>query len=173
MAGDYGGERGGVDGRTSRLTRRAEARLRAFAHRTGLAMTQGPLILLVEDEPLILQATAELLESEGFCVIQASSALDAIGRLDGGAETAVALMVDLDLQADLTGFDVAREARRRNSQIAVLYTSGSEGEGLNKQGVPNARFVAKPYRYAEVANLLRELIAHPAGDDPSPREANP
>ncbi len=131
-------------------------------------MTQGPLILLVEDEALILLSTAELLESEGFRVIQTASATEAIGRVNEGGEPVVALMVDLDLKADLSGFDVAREARRRNPQIAVLYTSGSEGEVLDKKGVPNARFVAKPYRYAEVVNLLRDTIADNGGDEATP-----
>ncbi len=84
------------------------------------APVQQARVLLVEDDPGNLRATADFLEAEGFGVVPAATGEQALERLADG----VALILT-DLQnPGMGGMRFLEEARRRAPHAPVIMVTG-------------------------------------------------
>ena len=82
-------------------------------------------ILLVDDEPLVLEMFEQFLEHHGYTVTSASSSLLARQQLS----TNFFDLVLTDLRLDgFDGFQVIELARQINPQVCLLYTSDAADE---------------------------------------------
>ena len=122
-------------------------------------MPQSPCVLLVEDQPIILENIRQELEEESFEVLAAESAEEARRFLDAFGARIAAAFVDIDLGPGEDGFGVARYAREVKPDLRVVYTSGGVRGGLLHERVANSVFVAKPYRTSEVGALLKDMLS--------------
>lgn len=115
-------------------------------------------VLLVEDEPLIRLVTAEMLRDEGFEVFEAQHGDEACALLDDANDFDV-LFTDVRMPGTLDGIDVALHARRRHPGIPVLVASGYAAHLVRRLGmlIPAAVFISKPYRLAEVLDIITRL----------------
>lgn len=115
-------------------------------------------VLLVEDEGLIRLMTAELLQDEGFEVVEAWNG-DEAARLLNGPDGFDVLFTDVRMPGALDGVDVAVHARRRHPAIPVLVVSGYAAQLMSRLSVldPAAVFISKPYRLDEIVDVLRRL----------------
>ena len=115
----------------------------------------APVVLLVEDEPLVRLLGADVLEDAGFEVIEASNADEAIALLKRHHDVCV-LWTDVDMPGSLNGFEFARFVSQGWPEITVLVTSGklSPRPGdLPRRGA----FIPKPYRPEAVVRHIREM----------------
>lgn len=119
--------------------------------------TAGPsVVLVVEDEILVRTVVAEYLQDEGFRVIAARNADEAVKALH-------AFHVDV-VFADIvllgaSGIELARWIRQYKPTVKIVLTSGTPELS---DAVEFGPVIAKPYLYSEVsARLWREL--HDAG----------
>src|SRR6266436_5236087 len=80
-------------------------------------------ILVVEDEPDIRELIASALAVEGYQVLCAEDASDALQQLDAHPEVDL-VFTDIVMPGELHGYDLAREVRQRRPTIKLLYTSG-------------------------------------------------
>ncbi|THD59290.1 response regulator [Phenylobacterium sp.] len=110
----------------------------------------GPLILYVEDEPAISELAEVALEDAGYAVVGLASAAEAIAILDARAADFAALVTDVDLRSELTGWDVARHAREIAPSLPIIYVSGGSAGDWSSQGVPGSVMLAKPYALAQL-----------------------
>lgn len=117
--------------------------------------TARTLILVVEGEPAVRAMAADMLEEEGFDVIEAAPADYAATILHARRDVGV-VFTDVALSGDLNGFDLARIARTLYPQIIVIVVSGALPFGFSGLA-PDARFLPKPYRMKEVIRLIRQL----------------
>ena len=118
----------------------------------------NPIILLVEDEPLIRMVTAETLEDAGFTIEEAANAAEAIAKLHQPDLRLDAAIIDVGLP-DKSGDVLAREMRQTREDFPVVIASGrdrSEFERRFKDDV-QVRFVGKPYTGEELVAALRSL----------------
>jgi len=107
-------------------------------------------ILLVDDEPLVRASTADMLVEMGYGVIEASSAKEALQRLD---DTAIEMVVSDHLMPGLTGTDLAEVIRDCWPGMPVLIISGyADLEGMP----PDLARLSKPFRQADLAAALDE-----------------
>jgi DNA-binding NtrC family response regulator len=113
------------------------------------------IVLVVEPDPQVRAMTADVLEQEGFEVIEASSADYAATILQSRNDVRV-LFTEAATPGDLNGFDLTRIAQAQNPQIVVIVVVGALPPGFSG-AAPEARFVRKPYRMADVVRLIREL----------------
>jgi two-component system, OmpR family, response regulator len=127
-------------------------------------MAREPLVLVVEDEFLIAFSTAEMLEDRGFAVVTAGSLADAMRVLDDLNERLAGLFLDVYFRDGTTSFEVARAARRRFPDIAVLYASGLSEIDFGDQFVPGSAFMAKPCNMDAVARILGEMTGKAGGE---------
>jgi len=109
------------------------------------------LVLIVEDDPLILMNTADMLKDEGYTVIETGSAEEALTALQ---TTAVDVIVtDLNLPGE-SGRDFARRARDVQPSIGLVFATGDTRLEWDDQD-RSARVLLKPYS----SQALTEAVA--------------
>lgn len=121
-------------------------------------MTDGKLLLLVEDEPLILLAVQDVLEAEGYAVVTADNGSDATAAIDVLAERTSGLITDIRLGPGPDGWEVARRARTRRPELPIVYITGDSAHEWPAKGVPRSVVVQKPFGPDQVVRVVAELI---------------
>jgi CheY-like chemotaxis protein len=119
------------------------------------APEQRPVVLVVEDEPLVRIAAAEGLRDQGFEVLEARDADEAVVILDGIQVDAV--FSDITMPGKRDGIGLAKWLRQHRPSTRIVLTSGALHlpAGLAELGP----LVDKPYRLDAVADRLRaELL---------------
>ena len=102
----------------------------------------APLILVVEDEPLVRMVTSEILMDAGFQVIEAAHAEQALAILE---QAPVALVLtDVDMPGELDGLALRGVLRERSPDLPVIVTSGGVRPGAPPPNL-DGPFIAKPY----------------------------
>jgi PAS domain S-box-containing protein len=128
----------------------------------GSATYPSPLkaetVLLVEDEPDLLAAAAELFRSIGYEVVTASNGLDAVDILKRRAEIDI-VFSDIVMPHGISGLELARQIQEQYPHIKVVLASGYPLPVLRREhgDLNEFSFVQKPYRLADLAKVLRAL----------------
>lgn len=112
---------------------------------------RGLSILLVEDEAAIRSLAREFLVREGHRVAEAANLREARARLASG--TYEVLLVDLTLPDGDGGAFAAEAAAQRPGLRCVLMSGGPSARSPGEGGF---RFLAKPYRSADLLGMLGE-----------------
>jgi len=125
--------------------------------------TYRPVVLLVEDETLLRETTAEYLRLSGFTVVEAANAAEALAAFAAG-ESVDLVFSDVQLAAGtMDGFRLARWVHRHHRGVPVLLTSG-HGEAIRAAAlVGGSSFVAKPYRQKSLVSRLCRLLDEARG----------
>jgi CheY-like chemotaxis protein len=118
-------------------------------------------VLLVEDEPLVREITAEALLGQGLDVRAAASGEEALRELQRGDHCDV-LFTDINLGRGIDGVALSWAARRLRPGLPVVYASGMVGGVGPLRPVTAASFLRKPYEPAAAAALLRTMVAERA-----------
>ncbi|MFC3711050.1 ATP-binding protein [Sphingoaurantiacus capsulatus] len=129
----------------------------AFAWQPTDEMIQAirPLsILLVDDEPLVRAATADMLREMGHTVIEEDSGAAAIKRLRGGAE--IDLLITDYLMPEMRGSAVAEAARALRPGLPVLMITGYADLGEGE--APDLPRLPKPFRHGDLTREVARLF---------------
>ena len=111
-------------------------------------------VLIVEDEWLVREMLADVLEEAGFATIQAASAAEALRLLPREALLDYVIM-DVEMPGVLDGVDLARLVVVQRPETSVLIVSGCRPRAL-PLGVG---FLGKPFTPAELLRALSNLAA--------------
>jgi CheY-like chemotaxis protein len=118
-----------------------------------------PVVLVVEDDPLLRLTTAEGLQDAGFDVIEAQDADEAIKILETRADIRV-IFTDIEMPGSMDGLKLAAMVRDRWPPVEIIVTSGKqmpEAEKLPQR----SRFFPKPTDFTTVAKTIREFCTTP------------
>ena len=121
-----------------------------------------PRILIVDDDPDIIEAGKLVLEREGFEVDGAASRAEGLAKLE---ETKPDLMIlDVLMEEPDDGLNMARELRRKGHTLPIIMlTSVNAAMGLNidkdEEMVPVDDFKTKPVEPATLVATVKELLA--------------
>ena len=116
-----------------------------------------PHVLIVDDEPEILEIIEDALRERGLNVKAAASDRDAMALLEREAQEISLLVTDVNLGQGVTGFDIARKARALNPALTVVYITGNP-EHLERFGVDGALMIEKPFPPEEFADQVVKLV---------------
>ncbi|MEA1072060.1 response regulator [Sphingomonas sp. LY160] len=119
-------------------------------------MLASPLLLLVEDEPLIRVSVADALTDGGYDVREAETADEALALLDSDLNF-LGLITDVRLRAE-SGWDLARHARQLSPSMAVIYMTGDSAADWAAEGVPNSMLLQKPFATAQMTTAISTLL---------------
>ena len=124
------------------------------------SILQAPVVLLVEDEPLVREFEIDVLQDAGFRVLEARSADEAFDMLRGRPDVRI-VFTDVDMPGSLNGFEFSRLVHQGWPEVAILVSSGKMApeEGDLPDG---AAFIAKPYRPDELVEQLHKLVREEA-----------
>ena len=113
-------------------------------------------ILVVDDEPKIVQLARDYLEHAGYAVVSASDGAEALTRARTDAPDLIVL--DLGLPK-LDGLDVAR-ALRRDSTVPIVILSGRSDESDKLVGLELGAddYVTKPFSPKELVARVRAVL---------------
>ena len=117
-------------------------------------------ILVIDDDPVMLDLYREVLTRAGHEVVIAENGTQGLARVDRKPDLVV---VDL-MMPNLNGYDFVKQLRSMDGQTAtpVIAASGlSTGEWALKAGAD--RFLPKPFRSGELMALVDELLSSGGG----------
>ena len=113
-----------------------------------------PIALVVDDEPLILIDTADMLAEQGYAVVEATTADEAYEFLDRHSSLQL-LFTDVQMPGELDGFALARVVAERWPHIRVVIASGAAVPAPGD--LPgNAKFISKPFTAELVYQVLKD-----------------
>ncbi len=119
-------------------------------------------ILVVEDNELVLDFAVHAITQLGYRVLLATTPAAALDILHGDEPIDI-MFSDVVLPHGMSGIELAREARRLRPALKILLTSGYSGASMiDAAAGDRIPLLSKPYRFAELAHRLREVLA---GDD--------
>jgi CheY-like chemotaxis protein len=105
--------------------------------------TAASVVLVVEDEDLVRRMAVDTLEDEGFTLVEAATADEALALLEVRDDIAI-LFTDIEMPGSMNGLELASHVAVRWPHIRLVITSGRVR--LSNQAVPDhGKFVAKPY----------------------------
>ncbi|MFZ4440629.1 MAG: PocR ligand-binding domain-containing protein [Syntrophales bacterium] len=116
-------------------------------------------ILLVEDEPTLLELSKILLETQGYRVLAAGAPSEAI-RLAGEYSGAIHLLMTDVVMPEMNGRDLADKMLSLNPNLRCLFTSGYTADVIAHHGVldENVHFIRKPFSRKDLAAKVREAL---------------
>lgn len=116
------------------------------------------VVLLVEDETFILLDVQAGLEEQGFKVVCAKNAKEAIARFDEAPSAIAALVTDIRLGEGALGWEVARHLRQTVPTMPVVYMSGDSAINWHSEGVPGSVMIQKPFVLAQIVTAVATLL---------------
>lgn len=118
----------------------------------------GEHILLVEDDEAVRNHVLLALRTLAYRVEVAENGAQARHLLATGPHFDL-LLTDIMMPGSMNGFELAREARRIQPHLKVLFSTGHSGsaDAMSAQE-PGMRMLRKPYRRAELARKVREAL---------------
>jgi len=116
-------------------------------------------VLVVEDEPLVREFAAKVLERQGYGVHAVASPEQAIDYLATGRRGIDLILTDIVLPG-MSGQAMATELRRRGICPVVLYMSGYTDDALVRDGAldDGTLFLHKPFTSDSLANAVRQAL---------------
>lgn len=116
-------------------------------------------ILIVEDEPGVLEVATETLRQYGYKVLAASSPAEALQIAQSLSEPIHLLVTDVVMPI-MSGRELAEYLVRLYPQMHVLYVSGYTENTIVHHGVLDAgvHFLPKPYTPSQLAQKVRQVL---------------
>jgi len=116
-------------------------------------------ILVVEDEPAILNMTRQMLEMQGYHVLAAGAPTDAIRLVQEYSGTIHLLMTDV-VMPDMDGQNLAKTLQQFNPQLRNLFMSGFAADIIARHGVldKGIHFIQKPFSLHDLMAKVRVIL---------------
>ena len=124
--------------------------------------TEAARILVVDDEPAIVDAVATALRYEGFEVHEAERGRDALRAAEALRPDLMVLDIMLP---DLDGLEVTKRLRRDGLRVPVLFLTARDSTEDKIAGltVGGDDYVTKPFSLAELVARVRAILRRAAG----------
>ncbi|MGW8466190.1 response regulator [Pseudomonas sp. GL-B-19] len=117
----------------------------------------GGLILVVEDDPLILEFLCEILQEEGFVVKSQTSADAASAYLEQHSDNVRLLLTDISMPGTLNGADLANQFGDRWPDKPIMIMSGFETP--QSSGVRHSvSFIKKPWALGQLLDCVEGAL---------------
>jgi DNA-binding NtrC family response regulator len=120
------------------------------------------MVLLVEDEAAIRNATAEYLTMCGYRVLTACNGRDALGVAKDHPE--IGIIVTDVVMPQMSGGQLLQEVRPILPRSRALFVSGHPGKTVVEHSVVKleSNFLQKPFSLKQLGRKVREVLDQPA-----------
>ena len=127
-------------------------------------------LLVVDDEPNILELLSVSLRFAGFEVATATNGVDALNQVRAFGPDLLVLDV---MMPGLDGFAVASTLRGRGDQVPVLFLTAKDATEDRVQGLTlgGDDYVTKPFSLEEVVARIRSVLRRTSGPAPASAQA--
>jgi two-component system cell cycle sensor histidine kinase/response regulator CckA len=118
-----------------------------------------PTVLVVDDDPNMLEGVREILEAQGHRVLKAISGEEAL-RVAEAHHGPIALLLADVVMPGLSGPEVAGRLRATRPGTKVLFMSGFTTEVVFSRGLdPGDPFIVKPFRPDALVRKVQEVLS--------------
>ena len=117
---------------------------------------QQPVVLLVEDEPLVREATVRILQNAGVKVLPVEDAGEALREYKEHRPQIDLLISDLVLP-DRSGRQLGEEIHRLSPQLPILLTSGYLCE-YDEVKEDQTYYLPKPYSRSDLLGKIGRIL---------------
>jgi CheY-like chemotaxis protein len=115
-----------------------------------------PLVVVVEDEPLIRFAATEYLHAAGWRTLEAENAQEGKHLVKEHPEAQV-LFTDVNLPGSMDGLELATLVHRDHPNIELVVTSGRHR--FSDEELPDdGTFLPKPYLEADLIRVINQKL---------------
>jgi DNA-binding response OmpR family regulator len=128
---------------------------------TPLQQQYGTTILVIDDDVSILNMSARVLQKEGYHVLVAADASEAL-RVSNEHPSAIDLLLTDVMLPSGNGMAVARALLKQRPNTPILYMSGFHADAIQAvqaEGGPNGGFLEKPFTAHVLADRVRGIVA--------------
>jgi CheY-like chemotaxis protein len=112
---------------------------------------RDPVLLVVEDEVLIRLSTSDFLRNEGFTVLEAGSAREALTVLNARSDISV-VVTDIHMSGELEGLELIRAIRNTFPSVKIITASAYQ---ITE---PVEAVVTKPYSLERLLSVIKSLL---------------
>ncbi|MGH7415203.1 MAG: response regulator, partial [Candidatus Rokuibacteriota bacterium] len=119
-------------------------------------------ILLVEDEEDVRALAREVLERQGYTVLEAGDGAEALGVCETAGDRIDVILTDV-VMPRMGGRELVDRVRATKPAMPVLYMSGYTEDAILRHGVRDASMLllGKPFTPAELIGKIREVLDKP------------
>ncbi len=123
------------------------------------AKNSGALVYVVDDEPMLLELAAAILEPQGYNIKTFRDPEIALQTFDAAKPRPELLITDYAMHT-MNGMELIERFRKLEPRQKILLVSGTVGEDIyqNSTAKPD-RFLAKPYQAQQLTNIVQSLLA--------------
>jgi signal transduction histidine kinase/CheY-like chemotaxis protein len=127
--------------------------------RPDTAAPPETMVLVIDDDPAIIDWTQQVLADEGYTVAGASALRDGMALFARYRDQVRAVLVDLRMP-EMSGMEVLDEFRRLRPDIAAILMSGWDAQASIQEFVDqrNAYFLAKPFTTEQLLDLVARAV---------------
>ena len=114
---------------------------------------------MVDDEPMVVRAAAQILSRAGFTVITADGPLDAEARFEAAPGPIRLLLTDM-VMPDGGGRRLAERLVARSHSLRVLFMSGfTEHDSVRDERALPAPLITKPFSASKLGAAVSDVLA--------------
>src|SRR5215213_9535848 len=126
-------------------------------------------VLVVDDEPNIVDVIAMALRFQGFAVESAGTGADALRAVDGFKPDLIVLDVMLP---DMEGFEVARRLGAQRARVPIIFLTARDAtdDKINGLTVGGDDYVTKPFSLEELVARIRTVLRRTGATGPSAQQ---
>jgi len=127
----------------------------------------GETILIVEDNLLNLELVSDILEANGYRVLQAATGADALDQAQANLPALVLMDVQLPGLDGLTVTGILKDdPRTRNIPIIALTAHAMQGDEEKARQAGCDGYIAKPIDTRKLPGIIRSFLDRPSLDTP-------
>lgn len=151
-------ERGPTESCLSRAAAELPASVPALA--AAVPRGRGEAVLVVEDDPAMLEVTVDALQELGYAVLAAATPLEALEQAQAGSQ-AIDLLVSDVIMPGMNGQELAERLRALRPGLPCLFVSGYTADALGHRGQLDAGvlLLQKPFTRLDLARRVRQALA--------------
>ncbi len=128
-------------------------------HRTEAAVEGTETLLVAEDEEMVGNFMAKILEREGYTVIVAVDGEDALLRFMENKDSISLVLTDV-VMPKKNGKEIFEEIKKIKPEVKVIFISGYTKEIIHQKGVAEegVDFITKPFLKGDLLRKVREVL---------------
>ncbi|MFP2928362.1 response regulator [Pyxidicoccus sp. 3LG] len=117
----------------------------------------APVVLVVDDDPDILEALSEILEAEGFEIRRARNGKEALERLEPDPPNLI--LLDLMMPV-MDGWEFAQRMRQKPAVagIPLIVLSADRNVGSKAADIGAVGHLAKPFELNDLLDMVRRSL---------------